>query len=98
MKSVKDDKQQDNLTREDYQRIKQAEADQFTQRDRKRVQVENDYARTHDEYLQPDSTEEPNIRSTAERKSRNLGKRLNWVILGLIVAIVIVYLILFFVK
>lgn len=93
---MKDDEQQEGLTREDYQKRKQAENEQFEKRDRKRVQVERDYARTHAEDASPE--EEPTIRSTAERKSRNLGKRLNWIIFGLLVAIVIVYLILFFVE
>ncbi|MCV3314907.1 hypothetical protein NVV78_02940 [Pediococcus ethanolidurans] len=94
---MKNDEQQDGLTREDYQRQKQAENEQFEKRDRKRVQVERDYARTHAE-VEPDEQEEPTVRSTAERKSRNLGKKLNWIIFGLIVAIIVVYLILFFVK
>ncbi|WPC19221.1 hypothetical protein SIN07_03915 [Pediococcus inopinatus] len=95
---MKDDEQQENLTREDYQRQKQAEEEKFSQRDRKRVQVEKEYAWTHDENIDEETVVEPNVRNTAERKSRNLGRKLNWVIFALVVAIVIVYLILFFVK
>ncbi|WP_412990099.1 hypothetical protein ACLJJ6_03795 [Pediococcus siamensis] len=90
------DEQEEGLTREDYQRQKQAENERFEKRDRKRVQVEKEYAREHGGEMP--ETDDTNVRSSAERKSRNLGHRLNWIIFGLIVAIVIVYLILFFVK
>ncbi|WP_143463695.1 hypothetical protein [Levilactobacillus enshiensis] len=85
-------------TRADYRKEQERAEKDFQERDRKRVQVEKEYARTHGEPL-PDDEGEANQRvNPTGDKQRRLGRRLNWAIGWLIVLIIAVYLILFFVE
>lgn len=85
-------------TRADYRREQEQAEKDFQERDRKRVQVEKDYARQHGSPKGNEPTNEPPIDqrvSPAEMKQKRLGHRLNWAIFWLGALIIIVYLIMF---
>lgn len=96
------------LTREQYRKLKlQQEAD-FEARDKRRVQVERDYARKHQ---QPVSEATPEPQETTRARENHpadddfktprwhrINRKLNWTITILILLIVIVFLVLFFVN
>jgi len=88
-------------TRADYRREQEQAEKDFQERDRKRVQVEKDYARKHGNPKGNEPTNEPPIDqrvSPAEMKQKRLGHRLNWAIFWLAALIIIVYLIMFFMR
>ncbi|MCI1923418.1 MAG: hypothetical protein LKJ64_04350 [Lentilactobacillus buchneri] len=95
---VTDDKKESKaLTREQYRKLKQQEDDDFKQRDKKRVEVERAYARTHQQNPGDDAV----IADANQFKTprwHKINRRLNWTIGILAVLIVIVYLVLFFVN
>ncbi|WP_137597178.1 hypothetical protein [Paucilactobacillus kaifaensis] len=104
MKYENDD--QEPQTRQEYRKQQQASQDEFEKRDQQRVQVQREYSRTHrdqrvDDPQQDNLEEEPMSRSTnivdGGQKVHQLKRKLNLVIIGLILAIIIVYLVLFFV-
>ncbi|WP_125682623.1 hypothetical protein [Levilactobacillus yonginensis] len=85
-------------TRADYRREQEQAEQEFQERDRKRVQVEKEYARRHgNEPANDERPEEQRVNPT-ESKQKRLGHRLNWAIFWLSVLIIIVYVILFFVE
>ncbi len=96
---VKEDKKSpDSLTREQYRQLKQQQETEFKQRDKKRVEVERQYARTHH---QPEVGQNPEAVVTDDFKTprwRKMNRRLNWIIGILIFLLVVVFLILFFVN
>ncbi|NLR09318.1 MULTISPECIES: hypothetical protein [Lactobacillaceae] len=88
-------------TRADYRREQEQAEKDFQERDRKRVQVEKEYARKHGNPKGNEPTEEPPMDqrvSPTEVKQKRLGHRLNWAIFWLSALIIVVYLILFFVH
>ncbi|MCH5463877.1 hypothetical protein [Levilactobacillus tujiorum] len=85
-------------TRADYRREQEQAEKDFQERDRKRVQVEKEYARKHGQPKGNEPTDEPPIDqrvNPADVKQKRLGHRLNWAIFWLSAMIIIVYLILF---
>ncbi|KRN02850.1 hypothetical protein FD13_GL001570 [Levilactobacillus senmaizukei DSM 21775 = NBRC 103853] len=86
-------------TRADYRREQEQAEKDFQERDRKRVQVEREYARTHGGSLPADDSgdSEQRVKPVDDRQQR-LGRRLNWAIFWLVLLIIVVYLILFFVD
>lgn len=85
-------------TRADYRKEQERAEKEFQERDRKRVQVEKEYARTHGDPLPDDEAESNQRVNPTESKQHRLGRRLNWAIGWLVVLIIAVYLILFFVE
>jgi hypothetical protein len=84
------------LTREQYRKQQQQQELDFKQRDKRRVEVERQYARTHQ---QPDDNEtmvDPNNFKT--ERWRRTNRRLNWTIGVLIGLMLITYLVLFFIN
>lgn len=101
MPENEDEKQ--TLTREEYRKQQQQADKEFQERDKKRVQVERDYAKTHQtRRSQSDQDEQPTASCQSANpqteKWQQTRKKLNWTILALIILIVIVYLVLFFVN
>jgi len=91
-----DDEQDSPKTRADYRREQERAEQEFQERDRKRVQVEKEYARTHGgETTSDDEPTEQRV-NPVDRKQQRLGRRLNWAIFWLVLLIIAVYLILFF--
>jgi preprotein translocase subunit SecF len=100
------------LSRAEFRKQQQAE---FEQRDKKRVEVEREYAKHHrhqepdddfvSDHFEPDVDDQSETlvtrkqahTKTPDEKISHLKKKLNWAILWLTLAIIIVYLILFFV-
>ncbi|MFC6289392.1 hypothetical protein [Levilactobacillus angrenensis] len=84
-------------TRADYRREQEQAEKEFQERDRKRVQVEKEYARNHGGATpdDDDNVHEQRV-SPADSKQQRLKTRLNWAIFWLVLLIVAVYLILFF--
>ncbi|MCI1606944.1 MAG: hypothetical protein LKH97_09930, partial [Levilactobacillus sp.] len=78
-----DDEQdsQQPKTRADYRREQERAEREFQERDRKRVQVEKEYARNHggDQPDEEDNGSEQRI-SPADSKQNRLKRRLNWAI------------------
>lgn len=89
-------KDAESLTREQYRKLKQQQDADFKQRDKKRVEVERAYARTHQQLGEQSVSENP-IDFKTPRWHR-INRRLNWTIGILVGLIVVVYLILFFVN
>ncbi|WP_203641905.1 hypothetical protein [Levilactobacillus andaensis] len=85
-------------TRADYRKEQERAEKEFQERDRKRVQVEKEYARTHGDPLPDDEVESNQRVNPTGDKQHRLGRRLNWAIGWLVVLIIAVYLILFFVE
>jgi hypothetical protein len=87
------------LTREQYRKLKGQQEKDFEQRDKRRVQVERQYARQHHQDLPndeaPTTDQAPDFKTFRWRKT---NRRLNWIISILAVLILIVYLVLFFVN
>ncbi|MCY9807619.1 hypothetical protein OXT66_08815 [Lentilactobacillus senioris] len=85
-------------TREEYRKQQQQQEAEFAQRDKKRVEAEREYAKTHrssannPEAMTTDTTD---YKTPRWRKTRS---RLIWAIGILMVLLVGVYLILFFVN
>lgn len=101
-------KKEQPLTRQAYREQQRQSADDFEHRDQERVKVEREYSRTHRqaEADQPDKqpdeeATEPSSRSkitnTSDQRIHRLKQKLNLAIIGLILAIIIVYLVLFLV-
>jgi len=84
------------LTRAQYRKQQEKESESFQERDRKRIQVEKEYARTHRD--DPTSESFRAHQELTETKVARLKHRLNWLIFYLILGIIIVFLILFFVD
>ncbi|WP_261810241.1 hypothetical protein [Levilactobacillus humaensis] len=85
-------------TRADYRREQEQAEKDFQERDRKRVQVERNYARQHGN-PSDDDPEEPDMAQRVkpvDDKQKRLGRRLNWAIFWLVLLILVVYGILFF--
>lgn len=106
MKYENDD--QEPQTRQAYRKRQKQEQDDFDKRDQQRVRVQQEYSRSHREQAknepqQDDGEEEskPESRSShidsGDQKVHQLKRKLNLVIGGLLLAIIIVYLVLFFV-
>lgn len=99
-----DDNQKDSkaLTREQYRKLKQQQDDDFKQRDKRRVQVERQYAKEHQQDYNQDVPDEPqSAELTDDFKTfrwKKTNRRLNWTISVLLFLILIVYLVLFFVN
>lgn len=92
-----DDEQDGPKTRADYRREQERAEKDFQERDRKRVQVEKEYARTHGGEMPQEEDESSNQRvNPVDSKQQRLGRRLNWAIFWLVLLIIAVYLILFF--
>ena len=85
-------------TRADYRRQQAAANREFEERDRKRVEVERQYARDHPEDDDTVGADERPLETTAQVKQRRLKRRLNWAIFWLTLGIIAVYLILFLVE
>ncbi|MCT3573340.1 hypothetical protein [Levilactobacillus brevis] len=92
------DQDEQPKTRADYRREQERAEQDFQERDRKRVEVEKEYARTHGRSMPEDGVDDHQRISPAEQKQQRLGRQLNWTIVWLVVLIVIVYLILFLVD
>ena len=84
-------------TREAYRKQQKQQEAEFAERDKKRVEAEREYAKTHrSTATEPKQTEvDADYKTPQWRKTRY---RLTWVIGILLVLILIVYLILFFVN
>jgi len=92
------------LSRAEYKRQQELEENELHERDKKRLKAERDYAQQHpheDENVE----EAPQTRSrsgkseprSTEDKTKRMKTKLNIVIGGLVIAIIAVYLVLFFV-
>ncbi|WP_353990228.1 hypothetical protein ABVF11_03290 [Pediococcus argentinicus] len=82
----------ENETRASYKKNKKV------QESSTKKTVNDDIEDTSFETIDEDSpAQRYNAETLAEERRKSLGKRLNWTIVGLLIAIVIVYLILFFV-
>lgn len=90
------DGQDQPKTRADYRREQERAEKDFQERDRKRVQVEKEYARNHGGPTPSEDEPEEQRVSPTDSKQQRLGRRLNWAIFWLAALIIIVYLILFF--
>jgi len=96
---------QNGLSREAYRRQQQQAEQELLERDKKRLRAEREYAKNHPDSIQdePDLDEPTMTRSGRDKplntneKITKLKSKLNLVIGGLVIAIVAVYLILFFV-
>lgn len=91
------------LSRAEYKRQQQNEENELKERDKKRLKAERDYAATHPQN-NPEPEEAPTrsrkgrtVPISGEDKSRKMKSKLNIAIVGLVIAIVAVYLVLFFV-
>lgn len=85
-------------TREGYRKQQQQQEAEFAQRDKKRVEAEREYAKTHKSTA---NNPEPGVIETVDYKTpqwRKTRSRLLWVIGILTVLLIAVYLILFFVN
>ncbi|KRM94073.1 hypothetical protein [Lentilactobacillus senioris] len=85
-------------TREEYRKQQQQQEAEFAQRDKKRVEAEREYAKTH---RRAGSPSEQTATDTADYKTpqwRKTRSRLIWAIGILTVLLIGVYLILFFVN
>lgn len=83
-------------TREEYRKQQQQQETEFAQRDKKRVEAERNYARTHRSYVNDE--QESDAADYKTPKWQKTRSRLIWVIGILAALVVIVYLILFFVN
>ena len=86
-------------TREEYRKQQRQQEAEFTQRDKRRVEAEREYAKTHQQ--ESPKSSEPVTNTSADYKTPGWRKTNRWltVIIGiLVVLIVIVYLLLFFVN
>ncbi|MTV82904.1 hypothetical protein GM612_09625 [Lactobacillus sp. CRM56-3] len=88
------DDDQQSLSRSAYRAQKRKEQAAFEQRDRERLKAETRYARQHTNPQYDPSEEE----ALVSQKVNRLKRRLNWAILGLSLAIVATFLVLFFVE
>lgn len=104
MKYENDDREPQ--TRQEYRKYQQGSQDDFAERDQRIMHVQREYSRTHrgqqsNELPQDNFEEEPRSRSnksvTGDQKVYQLKRKLNIIIIGLVLAIIIVYLVLFFV-
>ncbi|UDM32483.1 hypothetical protein [Lentilactobacillus laojiaonis] len=94
------DKDGKPLTREAYRKkISQSDDKDFLERDKKRVQVEQEYAKEHGEqrrsWLRENPEDKFNFKS---KKWKTTNSKLNAMLVILTVLIIIVYLVLFFVN
>lgn len=106
-----DDNKEDNgkpLTREQYRKLKLQQEEEFEARDKRRIQVEREYARKHQQGVsepepEPQATTRTheNINPADDFKTprwRRINRKLNWTITILALLMVIVFLVLFFVN
>ena len=96
-------KESEPLTREQYRKLRQQQDDDFKQRDKRRVQVERQYAREHNQEAPDDRAPEAATSPEAADdfktfRWRKINRRLNWTISVLLFLILIVYLVLFFIN
>lgn len=96
-------KESESLTREQYRKLRQQQDDDFKQRDKRRVQVERQYAREHNQ--EAPENRAPGAAASTEAADdfktfrwRKINRRLNWTISVLLFLILIVYLVLFFIN
>jgi hypothetical protein len=102
------DKGSKPLTREQYRKLKLQQQEDFEARDKRRVQVEREYAKRHQQAApEPQIEPQPTSRTrdagevTADFKTprwRKINRRLNVTIAILISLMVVVFLVLFFVN
>lgn len=108
--AIDDNKKGDGkpLTREQYRKLKLQQEEDFEARDKRRVQVEREYARKHQQEV-PDGEPKPQVTTRTQEKVNptddfktprwhRINRKLNWTITILILLIVIVFLVLFFVN
>lgn len=103
--SIEDDDKEPQ-TRKSYREHQRQSDDEFDQRDQKRIKAEREYSRMHrgEKVDQPDQDIPDDVSEfrskkivTGDQKVHQLKRKLNLVIIGLVLAIIIVYLVLFFV-
>jgi hypothetical protein len=108
--AIDDNKKGDGkpLTREQYRKLKLQQEEDFEARDKRRVQVEREYARKHQQgepiaqpEPQPTTRAHENVKPAEDFKTprwHRINRKLNWTITILILLMVVVFLVLFFVN
>lgn len=84
-----------SMTRKQYRQQREEADREFQERDRKRIQVEKEYARTHRQAPEELVSAQQEL---TEHKVAKLKRKLNWTIFYLVLGIILVMLILFFVD